>query len=502
MANYDVIIIGAGVAGTTAGALLARKAGKKVLILEKEEEIGGRDISFPGEGIDTERYPRLIRGAAKTWFFHSEPHLEKIVKEKLLHGFTLEAGIHVLPHSEKGRTAILLEKLGKPIELFPVKSAGYFHEGRLYRMENGSERGGNFPWMSARDQEETARLNREMVVLSTEEAFQMNILPFSEWLKMKTASPGVTELHAVIATLNATINDPDQISAGDHILMNRGVARSGKRFSLGGCSTVPAPGFQQIPMKLAQVVTENGGAVRVSSPVMRVVVEKGRIKGVQALLEGNPEFIPAPVVVSSLPVKDVFRIIPEENFPVDFVSRVKSFWSAGAICIYYGLKDRVIKEDMTFVPRVLGAEDGYTGDVRLGFWASSNMDPSRAPEGMQLIDAYCSLTDQETYQKDLVRNAYIAMDRFFRQSYPGFEKNLAFAIVTVTDSLIPVAQAPDQVGEARPRAKCPWVEGLFFASDTAECWAAANDAAIHAGIICASRITGEDYLQLLPDYHR
>ena len=34
--NYDVIIIGAGPAGTTAGTLLAQK-GRRVLILEKEK---------------------------------------------------------------------------------------------------------------------------------------------------------------------------------------------------------------------------------------------------------------------------------------------------------------------------------------------------------------------------------------------------------------------------------------------------------------------------------
>lgn len=38
--DYDVIIIGAGISGLMAGALLAKKR-KKVLILESNVEIGG-----------------------------------------------------------------------------------------------------------------------------------------------------------------------------------------------------------------------------------------------------------------------------------------------------------------------------------------------------------------------------------------------------------------------------------------------------------------------------
>ena len=40
MANYDIIIIGSGVNSLVAAAVIA-KAGKKVLVLESRDEIGG-----------------------------------------------------------------------------------------------------------------------------------------------------------------------------------------------------------------------------------------------------------------------------------------------------------------------------------------------------------------------------------------------------------------------------------------------------------------------------
>ena len=45
--NYDVVIIGCGIAGSLVGALLSNKERKKVLILEASAQIGGRAIILP-----------------------------------------------------------------------------------------------------------------------------------------------------------------------------------------------------------------------------------------------------------------------------------------------------------------------------------------------------------------------------------------------------------------------------------------------------------------------
>ena len=49
MAKYDVVVIGAGAAGLTAGALLA-KHGKKIVVMDREEHLGGRAMAVPFEG--------------------------------------------------------------------------------------------------------------------------------------------------------------------------------------------------------------------------------------------------------------------------------------------------------------------------------------------------------------------------------------------------------------------------------------------------------------------
>ena len=50
--KYDAIIIGAGLAGLTTAAILACEEKKRVLILEREDFLGGRIVSFTGEGGD------------------------------------------------------------------------------------------------------------------------------------------------------------------------------------------------------------------------------------------------------------------------------------------------------------------------------------------------------------------------------------------------------------------------------------------------------------------
>ena len=47
--RYDVIVIGAGMGGLTAAALLAKK-GLKTLLLEKEDQVGGYVVSFKRHG--------------------------------------------------------------------------------------------------------------------------------------------------------------------------------------------------------------------------------------------------------------------------------------------------------------------------------------------------------------------------------------------------------------------------------------------------------------------
>ena len=66
MNRYDVIVVGAGLAGLTAAREL-RHAGRRVLVLEGRDRVGGRAFTGGFEGTDVE-----FGGAYVHWF---QPHV-------------------------------------------------------------------------------------------------------------------------------------------------------------------------------------------------------------------------------------------------------------------------------------------------------------------------------------------------------------------------------------------------------------------------------------------
>jgi len=61
MTDFDVIVIGAGCGGLTAGALLA-KSGRKVLILEQTGSIGGCCSTFEKDGFQFDTGASIVEG--------------------------------------------------------------------------------------------------------------------------------------------------------------------------------------------------------------------------------------------------------------------------------------------------------------------------------------------------------------------------------------------------------------------------------------------------------
>jgi len=68
--KYDVIIIGAGIGGLTAGAILARN-GKKVLVLEKNHMVGGYTVNFKRKGFEFDASLHMMQGCNKSGISHN-----------------------------------------------------------------------------------------------------------------------------------------------------------------------------------------------------------------------------------------------------------------------------------------------------------------------------------------------------------------------------------------------------------------------------------------------
>ncbi|MFX1574974.1 MAG: NAD(P)-binding protein, partial [Promethearchaeota archaeon] len=113
--DYDVIIIGCGIAGSVVGAILSSIEHKKVLILEGSSQIGGRATSFRGESIkDPDKFRRTLMQSAHSWVVdRTEPDLHTLIKNKMLNGYVLEAGGRGAWYTNRGRVSHALALFNK-----------------------------------------------------------------------------------------------------------------------------------------------------------------------------------------------------------------------------------------------------------------------------------------------------------------------------------------------------------------------------------------------------
>ena len=131
--EYDVAVIGSGVAGMTVAAMLAKDCGKKVLVLEQAPFIGGRTLSFVGKGnkvvadgleMDVREFRKAL-GHASCLLGKCTPDIETIFEKGLLDGWTFEAGGHGLFWGNKSRVDCVLTHLGEHVNLPLNKGLGF-----------------------------------------------------------------------------------------------------------------------------------------------------------------------------------------------------------------------------------------------------------------------------------------------------------------------------------------------------------------------------------------
>src|SRR5215472_2049774 len=116
MTNYDVVVIGAGAAGLSAGALLA-KEGKRVLVTDRSPVLGGRAMAVPDEGFKVNVGGHLLEdpGSGLTKVFEH-------VGKKLVHG-AVSAGMPVWDHDRNRWGSIRDRYSGNKAELKKVIKA-------------------------------------------------------------------------------------------------------------------------------------------------------------------------------------------------------------------------------------------------------------------------------------------------------------------------------------------------------------------------------------------
>lgn len=448
MSRYDVVVIGAGAAGLSAGALLA-KEGKRVVVLDRSPYLGGRAMAVPDEG------------------------------------FTVNLGGHLIEDGGSGITKVF-EHVGKELIHGEVSND-------MPIWENGKG------WGSIRDRytdrTELKKVIKALVNTPYEELDNWDDRSLREWIHQYTDDQGVVDLFEFISVLECMTDNWYDHSASDNLYVRK---MHFEERGTAAYSCWPGQGWDGIWRDLADAITSNGGELRLGTSVERVVIENGAVKGVAVGREPKvlpneffeEEILEADAVISTLPVWNVLNVVPRRELPEWYASQIEFLAQDKFRIAWLGLYLATEEPVTQFDPRELATWTATPSTDSSGFmFDQSAMDPSCSPEGTHLHVMGAIIPGARGRDTEWCRDRMEAFERDVETMWPGFAKPIWRRRHLVFEPSFGVIQMPGLVGKYRPHWRAPNVEGLWFASETFRSRGVGTDRAARAALTCV-----EDYL--------
>ena len=370
--NFDIVIIGAGIAGLVAGNYLIDK-GRRVLIVEQGKHPGGCACSFGRQGFRFDAAVHWISQAGEGGIVRqvlSDFGLADVVRFDRLPAppAVWQDGIKVEPAF--GMDAVV----GAYSKAFPDEAAAIkkFWEdvqetkGQLWRLVK-SEPGKmslfgklsfnltfplKFPYI--------ARYHKKKATDVIRERFR------DERLRRALESHGIF---------------PD-ISFVHYSWFNM--------VTLDGDAFYPKGGIQAVPDALARRLTEKGGEIRYRTKAEKIIIENKKAAGV---MTADGEEIKAARVISAGDAKNTFlKMVGRERLTKEFAELVDSWKASESFFYVYLGVDMDLKamgfdgSPIWYFPREMKrAEFPMLGGEAVGIGMPSVLDPSLAPEGKGVV---------------------------------------------------------------------------------------------------------------------
>jgi protoporphyrinogen oxidase len=449
----EICIIGAGISGLTAGALLTKK-GYKVTIFEKESLIGGRALSFDASVYTTEQYLNLLSRFQMS-VPYSEPKLSTIFDNKMLQGYRLDLGYHAIGGGVMSNLNRVLATLDDHIETFE-SSVGFIKED-----------GYDFPFLSRLDKIKI--LPNILRLLFAGEKTMRRLDDISMTKTIEHYGRGKMKLVLEIFSRSiSTVNNLDRISTGEMFRAQRTLLKGSKPVGY------PKNGLGEIHQKLANAIVKNGGVIKTGTPVQKILIKGSKASGIRA---GDTDYR-FDIIISTLLVQNLFSLADEKYFPNEYVSMMKSLEGTGSLCAYYSLKEvdrNLLGKTFHFIERNIGV-DGNDAVGMIDFM-SAVPESGVSPPSHYLVQAYIICTPQEARDKKILDTLKAALDKNLERLIPDFHSQLRFAIYPAIWHLDGVAKTTDN---AKPDIQTP-ITNLYLIGDCVKAPGIGINCAINSG---------------------
>lgn len=428
--DYDVIVIGGGYAGLAVGALLTHRD-RSVLLLERSKSLGGR-----------------------------ASYMEK-------DGYTVEYGLHANRFASDGAAAAVFRRLDRELEFIEPGEPELWREGGFVPLPNSVGKIFKSPILPFGAKLSAARYLGRMVIGDPAKKYRVTL----EELTSKSGSDEVLEILRVLSGIGIIAPDLRFSSAGEMAAFLKKALRAKVKVGY------PRGGTRQIIEALREEVEEKG-QIMTANKVTRLMLKKGCINQVKT----ETAVYASRAVVSAIPVQGVPDLFGGKDLPIRFVKMARELTPTAGIALDVGLTRRVSDQTGLVV----------TSDpVTMGQF-TSNIDPSMAPEGRQLVSWYYPLPQPWVKNAEKMQREEQLLRDLLEEMYPDIwtavDWDRAMRLPMV-DGFLP---RPGQTREDRPDFTVPSLENFFLCGDTTRAEGTGGDTAFNSAIH-VSRLV-EDFL--------
>ena len=474
--EYDVIVVGSGIAGLTCGALLSKR-GYKVLVLEQHHQVGGYCSSFMRKSfvfnVGVENISGLWEKGPITYLL-KELGLRRddlFVKNRIRYVF-------------KGREfdASNLEEFTENLsEMFPDEKdsiLAFFDDARKAYREcyRDVEYGTPLPaWLIVK-----VYGKRKLLDYPKEHPH------FFEWMN-KTYKQKLDEyfanndlktlLCALLGYLGTRLEETLASSALTAVV---------SYYIHGGY--YPKGGAQNFANALKEVIEGCGGKVLVRHRVDEILIENGEVKGVKV----GDKIFRSPVVVANANAKTtLLKLVGAKNLDRKFVEYIKGLKMApSCFLVFLG-----VDMDLSNYPVII-----ENLDEGISIVINSNADPSLAPKGKASITILTGANYHDFPERGT--EEYLEKKREFADALikkaekviPGLSRHILIRDAATPKTFERYTSMPEgaiysfdqSIGTKRPYFKTP-IRGLYLAS-ASTFPGGGIEAAVISGIICANDV--------------
>ncbi|MHA1439508.1 MAG: phytoene desaturase family protein [Promethearchaeota archaeon] len=441
-----VLIIGSGIGGAGIAALLSSVKNYKIELFEKNSLIGGRFSTY--------------------------------IKK----GWKIDVGCHLIANCENGSIGWILNKIGRQNDVEWSYSRNptpkFFYIDRFLHFPKeltGLD-------ITKEDLINLLKLMKNLNKFSNSELLKLEQqkVDMRTFLKNYTNNRNVLSLFSFFAGLYFVI--PDFLTpASEWIRCQRDILK----FKTSG---YPKGGTMSIPRAFCNYVKDEGGNIYLNKKVKKIIIENGKAIGIETedgIIEGD-------LIISNAGVKNtVFNLIGKKYFNEKYIQKIKSYeFSLATIQVKIALDKKITNEKMImFIGQKIALDEWYEKAFKekkfvdflenidyhpvLFIPIVSNLDPSVAPEGKQLIFAGggCPIPKQGFSNKQHKEKMKQAIINSLEKIFPDIKKHILWSEITTPEDInnlvnengcvVGIGQTINQIGINRPTHELNGLKNVY-----------------------------------------